>query len=299
MAREWAAEFAVTDDLARRLIETQFPTLAPIQMELLGAGYDNSAYEVNGEWVFRFPRRPMGVDLINVEIRVLPGLQEHLPLAIPAPTLAGRESEEFPYPFAGYQKIPGETGDRAGLSDEDRLRAAPVLGRFLRALHDAPVDPGVDAPEDTIRRSDMGYRVPWLRGRLERSAHLHDAGTVARVSEFLEIPEVSEAFEPEVWVHGDLYSRHLVFTDCQLAGVIDWGDVHLGDPALDLSIAYSFLPSEAREAFWAEYGEVDRATHWRARFKALLYGVILVEYGTDVADEAIVKAGRRALSLSL
>src|SRR4051794_29331785 len=56
----WTAENAITDDLARTLIEAQFPQLAPVSIRLLGAGWDNSALLINEEFVFRFPRRQPG-----------------------------------------------------------------------------------------------------------------------------------------------------------------------------------------------------------------------------------------------
>jgi aminoglycoside phosphotransferase (APT) family kinase protein len=80
-----------------------------------------------------------------------------------------------------------------------------------------------------------------------------------------------------------------------MCGVIDWGDVHLGDPALDLSIAFSFLPPGARAAFREAYGPIDAATWDRARFRALHYAVLLSDYGADVGGEAIRAAGEYAL----
>ena len=97
-------------------------------------------------------------------------------------------------------------------------------------------------------------------------------------------------------MHGDLYARHLLVDEAKaLAGVIDWGDVHVGDPALDLSIAFSFLPPAARHTFRQTYGEIDEATWARARFRALHYGAILVEYGANSADLAIKALGEYAL----
>src|SRR5205807_941090 len=101
---------------------------------------------------------------------------------------------------------------------------------------------------------------------------------------------------PPCWVHGDLYSRHLLVNESgMLCGVIDWGDVHLGDPALDISIALSFLPPKARPEFEAAYGPIDETAWDRARFKAIWYGAPLIEYGMDVGDEAIRNAGVDAL----
>jgi hypothetical protein len=43
------------------------------------------------------------------------------------------------------------------------------------------------------------------------------------------------------------------------------------------------------------YGEIDEATWARARFRALHYGAILVEYGANSADPAIKALGEYAL----
>jgi aminoglycoside phosphotransferase (APT) family kinase protein len=77
--------------------------------------------------------------------------------------------------------------------------------------------------------------------------------------------------------------------------VIDWGDVHLGSPDLDLMIAFSFLPPAARVVFREAYGPLDAATWDRARHRALHYGISLLEYGIEVGDNALVAAGEYAL----
>ena len=53
----------------------------------MGAGWDNTAYLVNGEWVFRFPRRTIAVPLLEAEGRVLPKLAPRLPLSDSAPRM--------------------------------------------------------------------------------------------------------------------------------------------------------------------------------------------------------------------
>jgi aminoglycoside phosphotransferase (APT) family kinase protein len=98
-------------------------------------------------------------------------------------------------------------------------------------------------------------------------------------------------------VHGDLYARHLL-VDAQhtVTGVLDWGDVHLGDPAIELTIVFTILPPEARATFRETYGHIDEATWDRARFRAFHYGVALLLYGRSEGDEAITKVGWNALS---
>ena len=77
--------------------------------------------------------------------------------------------------------------------------------------------------------------------------------------------------------------------------MIDWGDVALGDPALDLSIAFSYLPPGARDRFRDAYGPIDDMTWDRARFRALHYGAALVDSAAGTGDEAMRAAGEYAL----
>jgi hypothetical protein len=47
MARIWDAEVVVTPATACRLIESQFPALAPATAASIGVGWDNAAFNVN------------------------------------------------------------------------------------------------------------------------------------------------------------------------------------------------------------------------------------------------------------
>lgn len=89
-------------------------------------------------------------------------------------------------------------------------------------------------------------------------------------------------------VHGDLYSRHLLVDENnQLCGVIDWGDVHLGSPAIDLAIAHSFLPPSAHDIFRRAYGSLEEDTWQWARFRALYHSTAIAVYSHEVSDETL------------
>ena len=96
MTPAWTAECVVSADLARSLIEGQFPTLAPARVQLLGAGWDNTAFRVNEGYVFRFPRRAFAVQFLEAETHLLPALAPRLPLRIPTPTFVGRPTDTYP-----------------------------------------------------------------------------------------------------------------------------------------------------------------------------------------------------------
>lgn len=288
----WIADVELTQAQAAALIRRQFPVLGEVTMQPLGTGWDNQAWVVNGAWVFRFPRRQVAASLIATEQRFLPALAAHVPVPIPVPVFAGQAGDTYPYPFVGYRMLPGITACSAHLSDQDRARQAEPLAAFLRSLHSAPIAISAGAPGDEIGRSNLPLRLQALESRIDRVAHNHpeiDMAALRRIaSELVTTPAWPN---PPCWVHADLYVRHLLLDEQRrLCGIIDWGDLHVGDPALDLSIVFSFLPSWSRPAFWTIYGEVDPHTVARARFRALSYGIILLDYGHEIGDAALAYA---------
>lgn len=285
MGSVWSADIPLDEAAARQLIAAQFPALAGHELRPLGVGWDNTAYLVGAATVFRFPRRQGAAELLAREARIVPLLAPHLPVPIPAPTFVGTPTPLFPYHFVGYPFLRGTPASDLAVSDDDDARtalAAP-LGAFLRALHGIPIDAATRtwAPGDTIARNDLAGRAPGLSVRLRGNAAALDGAAVARLVALVgQLATTPARAAPSCWVHGDLYPRHLLLDEAQrFVGVIDWGDVHLGDPALDLSLAWTFLPIVAHPPFRASYGPIDAATWDRARFRAIHYGAILAEYG--------------------
>ena len=80
-------------------------------------------------------------------------------------------------------------------------------------------------------------------------------------------------------------------------GVIDWGDVHLGDPALDIAIAHLILPSSAHAAFRSCYGPIDEPTWNAARYRAIYHAILELDYGLRENDGGMRDSGETALRL--
>jgi aminoglycoside phosphotransferase (APT) family kinase protein len=283
----------VDEALARRLVAAQFPELAVDRISRIGAGWDNTAFLIDDAWVFRFPRREVAVELLETEARVLPRLAPLVSLPIPVPRWLGRPSELYPWRFTGYRRLAGRALSDVALDEAARAAAAPVLGAFLRGLHAVRDDLG--APPDRLDRAELEARRPRLRERLVR---LEATGLVADVSPWRDaIAAPLPAPSPErVLSHGDLYALHLLVDDAGApSGVIDWGDVHVGDPAIDLGLGYGLFSGAARAAFFEAYGPVGAATRARARERALFHAVALALYGRDVGHAPAEREGLLAL----
>ncbi|MET1249109.1 phosphotransferase [Sporolactobacillus sp. STCC-11] len=300
MVNSWDPERVVSKEAARQLIERQFPELAPATISPLGTGYDNTVYLVNERYVFRFPRRQIAVDLLCTEGRLLPRIADRLPLPISIPLFFGSPAATYPWPFLGYELVRGQLP--VTLTREERTRSIADLACFLRALHDFSADEaaGLGVPGDVLGRLAIGKRKMALLDRVNQmeTLDLYSSAHVLRqyVVETGPIP----ISEKRCLVHGDLHIRNIVSDQRhKVSGVIDWGDVHIGDPAVDLSIVYSFLPSSARAEFFSVYGEVSDATKALAKWKAVFTTVSLLLYGHDQQNADIVEGCRQSLDLIL
>ena len=298
MDRTWAAEIVVDGPLAVALVEEQFPGLSPVTVEPLGAGWDNTVFRVNDRLVFRFPRRTIAVDLIETELRCLPTLGARLPVPIPVAIYAGRPSPAYPWPFAGYHYIAGQRATRGSGDLAWRRRIAPAIAGFLKVLHGIPPAdlPAGAIPFDTLARLDGRTRQAKTESRL---AFLRTAGFIAQVEPILAIldsaPDPPATF-PLVIVHGDLHVGQLLVTDQgDLAGVIDWGDLHLGHAAVDLAVAHQLLPATEHDAFLTHYGEVDSTTWMLAKTRAAWHALALLASAVDSGDIGLIEEAQTAL----
>ena len=305
---QWTAERNVTPPLAAELIREQFPELPAQQVTLLETGWDNTAYVVDGRWLFRFPRRRIALPGVRREIAVLPLLAAVLPLPIPEPRFAGQPSARYPWPFSGARLLPGTEFAEAALPDDRHLSAAAAVGEFLGVLHDPRLvalveDDGL--PVDPMRRASPAVRAVRARevaGRLARQGIWSPGDAVTELLGRAERApgdaDAGPAGGPFVVCHGDLHLRHLLVDgDGSAAGVIDWGDLCLADPAVDLMIAYLAFSGEARAALLAAYGRpVGAERELAARTCAISVGVALLEYAAGEGRTALMRATIAGLS---
>jgi aminoglycoside phosphotransferase (APT) family kinase protein len=225
-------------------------------------GYDFEVAIVDDEWVFRFPRRAGVEEPLRVEIELLPAIASALPVSVPS-----FEHVSLDPLFVGYRLIRGHP---LVDDDPDGVRA------FLEALH--ALDPSglpVDRPDwrETYRDQCAEFE------RLVFPAL--DKDMRAKATRFFSDVETLVDFEP-AFLHADLGPEHLLVREGRLAGVIDWGDARVGDPALD----YSWLLN-GPFADW----DVDPDLRRRARFYHRLAPWFEAHYGLFTNQPAHTERG--------
>ena len=251
--------------LVTRLLREQVPHLADLPVRASPAsGSSNWVFRIGDALAIRLPRSDDYVGGLLNEVRCLPRLAPHLPLAVPDIVAVGAPSAAFPRPWAVVSWVPGELPLR--LQGPEQSLLAESLGMFLESLHAA------DATGVPAGPGHWGYRCGepvtdtidgWAD---EAAAELADVFNPSGVrTAWQRLRDVPAATTPPCWVHTDLSEENLlVHPDGRLAGVIDFGGVGVGDRSVDLLYAWSMFDTPAREVLRVASG-TDEDTWVRAR----------------------------------
>ncbi|MER5610971.1 aminoglycoside phosphotransferase family protein [Streptomyces sp. NPDC002215] len=266
--------------LVRRLVDTQFPRWAGLPLKLLDrAGSDHVIHRLGEELSVRLPRHPGAMGQTRKEAAWLPRLAPHLPLAVPVPMAVGEPDFGYPWPWAVSRWLDGEVATVEGLAES--ADAAVGLARFLAALQ--RVAPGEDRDGLTVR--SLAGRDGATRAAIAAVDGTFDA---VAMTELWDAALGAPGWDrPPVWFHGDLHTGNLLTTEGRLDAVIDFGELGIGDPSCDLTVAFTLMSAGTRAVFRDVLG-VDDATWARGRGWALATG--LNAYTAYAADHPRVAA---------
>jgi len=291
--RPWTPEKLLSNSEAKKIIEENFKKLSPVRLLEFGKGWDNTVYLVNEKYVFLFPRRQVAAGLLRNEINVLPHIENLLPVPIPKIKFIIEDCKDFDWPVMGYEMIKGKTVCRAGLTEAERSNIAPAIAEFLKCLHNLSYE-NLEIPEDMHGRLNIKDRIRQAKENISEMKKLNIDFEYDKLIGFLKRFNQNTIFKNKLCiVHGDLYSRHILINEFKkISGIIDWGDIHLGNPAVDLSIMFSFLPRSARAVFKKRYGKIDESTLQLARLRAIYHTTTLIIYAcsendTDLFNESM------------
>lgn len=238
---------------AAALVASHLPDASTIALQPLGQGDDCLAFRF-GSRVVRVARHRGAADALKREACVLAQIAPVLPL--PVPRTAHHAPHACP-PFSVHDEIRGDVLTREkwrALRGPAWDRAATDMASFLRALHGVPAGIGercgatrLDAAAfaerlrhtmvDTIRESLGSETWRQLDTMLEHWASLR--------------PDPARA----ALLHGDIAPGHVLYDPRTggLTGVIDFGDIALGEPARDFIYLYEDFGSRILEAVLARY----------------------------------------------
>ena len=280
-------EIEIDDALARQLLATQVPHLADLPLAPIDAGgTDHAIFRLGDRLAVRVPRIHWAAEQGEKESTWLPVLAPLLPIEVPVPVFLGEPGDG--YPFRWYVS-PWLAGDNPTFGAS--VLAVDVAA-FVRALHRVDTT-GAPPPKPGQRGGPLIDADPATRKAAEQRRGEDD---VDRLLEAWDAGLRAEPWhEPAVWVHGDLSDGNLLVRDGRLTGVIDWGGLAAGDPAVDLMVAWNLFDRASREAYRDQLGLVDEAMWIRGRAWAASAAMQALPYYRDT-NAAIMARSRRASS---
>lgn len=263
-------EIELCAELVRSLVKDQHPDLADHPVTFGARGWDNQIWRLGDDLAVRLPWQTDAADaLLLKEHRWVPILAAQLPLAVPVPQRLGMPSELYPHPWVVTTWVSGTPADRAPATPGEP--AADALVAFLTAMHQ-PAPP--EAPEGRSRGGSLNQVAESVSWQLDLMADLcaavegvesgsvPDPGAVRAIwDDAISAPEWTE---PARWLHGDLHPANVLTTEGSICGVIDFGDLCAGDPALDLAAAWILLPDrESIDRFRSNHPLARESATWR------------------------------------
>jgi aminoglycoside phosphotransferase (APT) family kinase protein len=277
-------EIDINVALVERLIASQFPQWANLKISpVKNAGWDNRTFHLGDAMSVRLPSAEGYTPQAEKEQFWLPVLEPRLPLPIPKLMAKGVPDENFPWKWGIYRWIEGETADIKVIKDLNAF--AKTLANFLQILQEIDTTGGpVAGQHSAFRGASLLIYAEETVTTIDKLKNVIDADLATSIWE----DAISTQYKNlPVWFHGDVASGNLIVQEGELSAVIDFGCCGIGDPACDLTIAWTLLSGESRAIFRSELN-TDDGTWARGRGWALWKALITFRdcIGTDQTEKA-------------
>jgi aminoglycoside phosphotransferase (APT) family kinase protein len=300
-------EIPIDAGLVRALVDRAAPHYAGLPVRRLdSSGSTNALFRLGEDLLVRLPRQPGGSAAIAKEARWLPALGPSLPAGVPEVVAVFEPGCGYPERWSVVRWIDGEHPEvvtpetppgpwRAGLA-ADLAGVVSALG-----LAEVPSEAVRDPALQWYRGEPLAAMDAVTRQNIGRCRALNDFGYDLDVAERLwdeamMLPGAKDRPAPR-WYHGDLTAENLLVRDGRLAAVLDFGGLSVGDPAVDLAVAWEVLDPPAREVFRRKLG-IDNATWLRGRAWALSLTFMIWYYWATMPQRRTrsIAVGRNVLA---
>jgi aminoglycoside phosphotransferase (APT) family kinase protein len=280
MPRVHADELEIGEALVRRLLAEQFPEWADLPLARVEPdGTVNVIYRLGAGLSVRLPRREGPETEEDLEFRWLPFLAPQLPAEIPAPVARGAPGAGYPWYWSIHTWLEGD----APIAPLDVHEVASFVAALQR------IDAAGGPEPSGGRGRPLAFRDRFVHDALER---VDAPGALALWQKAMRAPEWAGA---PVWIHADLDRRNVLVREGRLSGVLDWGGVGIGDPAVDVMVAWKIVARKDRDRFRALL-DVDDATWLRAQGWVVSQALIALGYYTPETNPALFAEATRWLA---
>ena len=274
MSKPWSDDVTYSIEVVEDIIKSN-TDISPLNVQLVGNGWDNIVYLINHQLIIRLVKAEKGIPASISENLVFENLS---PMPIPMPKILYKGLYQNKWPWIIYAQIEGQPLYETEFDETPRIESTSTIANFLKALHSEDIEKFKGLRGDTFNHMNVEKRVQFSKDKIQSLAVNKIIQPEIRFEKILDEAEAikDHPFKP-VLCHGDVKSAHLFFKNKKLMGIIDWGDVHIGHPATDLAVAFTFIPPKARAEFQTIY-KADEQIWKLAQFRAFFHTLAILEY---------------------
>ncbi|MBI5356641.1 aminoglycoside phosphotransferase family protein [Candidatus Collierbacteria bacterium] len=282
----------------REIIQRLFPNIKDGQIQIFDDGWDYVVFVIEGQKAVRFPRRPDYAKKLPVEVAFLNHFGGQFPVSVPKLTLHADKKTCLPY--VTYDFIPGvqfKKNVSDTFSKEELRLIASRIGNFLEKLHSLSVNKvkklGVRQVE-----SLKTWRNKFEKIKTNVFPHIsrpEQNWATSIFQNFFTI--VQESPIPLTVIHSDIMPEHIIVNPKThtLSGIIDFGDIEIGDPAYD----FAFLAKYGKnflEWTYENYKQPrDNAFEIRRQFYLDRLVLTNLEHSIEIKNQTMIKRHKAEL----
>ncbi|WP_084106384.1 phosphotransferase [Demequina sp. NBRC 110056] len=261
LATDGDRPFYISDEMARSLIDEQFPQLAGVELGRRYTLEDQFAIRIGDDYGAIFPRTADKDGEYARVTELVAAQSPHWTFPASLPISRGVPGHGFPYHWTLVRWISASSSAFVPLHGSSVER----LGAAIREIHRpaprrAPVNPVTGVGLEAMRPEfELMLDFAVRKGAPENRVIDEDLVQAAFATGAAEPIDAAPT-----WTHGRLEPRAVMSDRGDFAGILLWHNFGAGDPAGDLGFAATMVPIDARDEFWRGYGTITPSTATRA-----------------------------------
>jgi len=241
-----------------QIIKKDFPEFSISSMQLIGEGDNSEAFSVGKEYVFRFPKSTGAKIQTQREIVTLPRIRSFVNLQIPDFKFISPRKN-----FVGYKIIQGEplmSQVYFSLKKNVRESIQHSIGEFLFQLHHIPLSQLTDCGLETMNlKKEYAENFELAKDFIYPNISKVRQNIITEIFRWYLNDTKNFDFAPAL-IHNDFSKDHILFDIVkeQITGIIDFGDIALGDPDYDFMYLYDEFGEDFLKGIFKLYNQSDK-----------------------------------------
>ena len=234
--------------------------------DVVGNGFGCFVLLSDDGMIFRIAKNIETAKQYVMECKVLPRLMKYIPLNIPNPIWYRFNATSAPYGIMAYKRLKGNPIELDKMNQSNRKSIANEVANYINSIHQVPYEklevayiPNIRNDKKTLealRESTFEF--------LKKELTVEENRKVEDWWEEILADDKFFQYKPSL-CHGDLWYENILVDDTytHVIGVVDFSNMRIGDPAVDLAPQY-YLGKEFYDEVLLEYTHIHKDDMWIA-----------------------------------